>query len=91
MPTHILRVYPGLILCHRLFFIHGRLKVCFKQNTAVILCCHSMTSYPNPTKNQQNPMARFETGPMNRKPMASDLLKTKQSKNKKFEAKQKTR
>jgi len=50
-----------------------------------------MTSYPNPTKNQQNPMARFETGPMNRKPMASDLLKTKQSKNKKFEAKQKTR
>ncbi len=48
-----------------------------------------MTPYPNPTKNQQNPMARFETGPMNTKPMASDLLKTKQSKNKKFEAKQK--
>jgi hypothetical protein len=50
-----------------------------------------MTPYPNPTKNQQNPMARFETGPMNTKTMASDLLKTKQSKNKKFEAKQKTR
>ncbi len=32
-------------------------------------------------------MARFETGPMNTKPTASDLLKTKQSKNKKFEAK----
>jgi hypothetical protein len=28
---------------------------------------------------------------MKRKPTASDLLKTKQSKNKKFEAKQKTR
>jgi len=26
-----------------------------------------MTPYPNPTKNQQNPMARFETGPMKRK------------------------
>jgi hypothetical protein len=35
-------------------------------------------SYQKP----KNPMARFETGPMNTKPTASDLLKTKQSKNK---------
>ncbi len=32
-------------------------------------------------------MARFETGPMNEKPTASDLLKTNQTKNKKLEAK----
>jgi hypothetical protein len=78
-------------LCLRLIFIHCHSKTCLRLKAGVTLCCHSMTPYPNPTKNQQNPMARFETGPMNTKPTASDLLKTKQSKNKKFEAKQKTR